>query len=238
MADLQVTNVFNTGDTVSATNFNTNYSDIVTYINNRNSGSSTWDAFYCTSATNVPLTANNSTGTQSIVQMKDNGTTVFEVFDGGIITMSSQTYGKITKTGDQSLSSDGTLITFTSEDQVGTSFSSSRFTCPSSGKYLVSVNACVSETTTAGVPLFTSSGFYVSKNGSQVYSQTCDNYQDGVPNFVVVNFNYTDILSLLAGDYIEAYANHTPYTGSGAETIRKATSVNRGPQFFSFAKLS
>jgi hypothetical protein len=45
MANVSVTNNFSAGTTAVASQVNTNFSDLVTYINNRNSGSSKWDSF-------------------------------------------------------------------------------------------------------------------------------------------------------------------------------------------------
>lgn len=44
MADLAVTNTFVAGTTAVASQVNQNFTDIITYVNNRNSGSSSWDA--------------------------------------------------------------------------------------------------------------------------------------------------------------------------------------------------
>jgi len=44
MASLCVTNSFSPGTTAVSSQVNTNFSDVTTYINNRNSGSSAWDA--------------------------------------------------------------------------------------------------------------------------------------------------------------------------------------------------
>lgn len=44
MSDLSVTNTFVPSTTAVASQVNTNFSDITTYINNRSSGSSKWDS--------------------------------------------------------------------------------------------------------------------------------------------------------------------------------------------------
>lgn len=86
MATLSVSNTFADGNTITAAGHNTNNSDIVNYINNRNSGSATWDAVSSASASNVPGTFNNSSGTQDILRCQDNGTSVLTVADGGATT--------------------------------------------------------------------------------------------------------------------------------------------------------
>ena len=89
MASLAVTNTLSSGATILASEHNTNYSDIVTYVNNRNSGSSSWDALYSLSTSTVPLRCDNSTGTQNIANFYDNGTEVLVIKDGGNIGIGS-----------------------------------------------------------------------------------------------------------------------------------------------------
>lgn len=83
MASVAVTNTFVAATTAVASEVNTNFSDLVNYINNRNSGSTSWDAIYTLSASTIPLIADNSSGTQAICSLRDNGSTVFTVVDGG-----------------------------------------------------------------------------------------------------------------------------------------------------------
>ena len=234
MADLQVTNTFVDGDTVSATNFNTNYSDIVTYVNNRNSGSSTWDSFYSTHATTVPLVANNSTGTQSIMQLKDNGTVIYEVFDGGVITQSGQIYGRATKTSDQVFTGlTDQKVTFAAVSQVGSAFSvsTSRFTCTANGKYLINVVMVHEHGGLIVDPA--SAPFYITKNGSLTFSQV--NVFPGSSGAAIISsFIYTDIVSLVVGDYFEVYSSDTYPVVSGAATIKSASTKT----YFDFVKLS
>jgi hypothetical protein len=85
-----VTYTFQNAATIVAAEHNTNFSDLVTYITNRNSGSTPWDALAVTSGTTiltnsggVPLTVNNSTGTDDIIRLQDNSTTLFSIADGG-----------------------------------------------------------------------------------------------------------------------------------------------------------
>lgn len=51
MSNLAVTNTFVSGNTIQSAQVNTNYSDIVTYINNRNAGTTSWDGLLSPSAT-------------------------------------------------------------------------------------------------------------------------------------------------------------------------------------------
>jgi hypothetical protein len=84
-----VTNTFSNGTTADASQVNTNFSDLVTYITNRNDGSSTWDRLLVTSSSAVPLIVNNSTGTANIANFQDNGTNVFQILDGGDVIMNT-----------------------------------------------------------------------------------------------------------------------------------------------------
>ena len=87
MAALTVTNTFAVNTTILSGAVNTNFTDITTYITNRNNGSATWDNCYVTNATSVPLQINNSTGTINIANFQDNGTNVFQIVDGGDVYM-------------------------------------------------------------------------------------------------------------------------------------------------------
>lgn len=214
MADLQVTNTFVDGDVVSATNFNTNYSDIVTYVNNRNSAAATWDAIYSTHGTNVPLTVNNSTGTQDIVQMKDNGTNVLQIPDGGIVNMPLQDFAHARKSGiDVYLGSGATKITTWSvQSQTQSNMDSTgKFTADSSGKYLISV--LVDRVTLSGTELVT---LYIYVNGSAVAKSI------GTSSATVSeSWSISDIRNLSANDYVEIYGSAPSgfAVGDGTGTI-------------------
>lgn len=222
MSDLSVTKTFISGEAVEAADFNTNYSDIVTYINNRNSGTATWDAMYGTSSTNVPLTANNSTGTQSIVQLKDNGTTVFEVFDGGFVTAPLQAFGRSTKSAAQALTTNTTLITFDTTSQNGSYVDASgKFTCPATGIYLIACS--LSFDTKAGGPAVLTPYAAIYKNGAEWArhsgTSTVGSQSPGISSLAI-----NDILSLTMNDTIEIYLVATdglsgsPQVYAGANT--------------------
>lgn len=91
MANVAVTNTFTAGTTAVASQVNTNFTDLVNYINNRNGGSATWDAVSISHTTNVPLICNNSTGTQNIANFQDNGTNVFSITDTAITCIINST---------------------------------------------------------------------------------------------------------------------------------------------------
>lgn len=87
MAVPSVTNTFSNNTTADASEVNTNFSDLVTYLSDRNDGSATWDRCLVTNASAVPMVVNNSTGTQNIVQFQDNGSVVLVIEDGGHTTV-------------------------------------------------------------------------------------------------------------------------------------------------------
>lgn len=61
--------------------------NIVSSLNDLNNTTTSWNAASISNGTStVPLTVSNSTGTQNIVNFKDNTTAVLSIADGGIIT--------------------------------------------------------------------------------------------------------------------------------------------------------
>jgi hypothetical protein len=54
--------------------------------NNHDSGTTKWQIVNAENASSTPLIANNSSGTQTIFEARDNGTAVFTVKDGGQLT--------------------------------------------------------------------------------------------------------------------------------------------------------
>lgn len=89
MSDVAVTNTFTNSTTADGNQVTTNFSDLVNYINARNTGSSTWDSLKVTSATAVPLVVNNSSGSSNIVNFQDNGSNVVTIPDGGGLTLAT-----------------------------------------------------------------------------------------------------------------------------------------------------
>lgn len=84
MASVSVTNTFAAATVISSSQVNANFTDIVNYINNRNSASSMWDSVSISNASSVPLIVNNSTGTQNIANFLDNGSVVFSITDAAL----------------------------------------------------------------------------------------------------------------------------------------------------------
>lgn len=232
MADLSVTHSFSDGDIVDATKFNTNYSDIVTYVNNRNAGSSTWDVFKVTRSGGVPLVVNNSSGTQSIVQIKDNGSTVFEVHDGGVVSASSQSFGRARRTSSQGTTTTGSdvLVLFPTNTSTQSEFDSNgKFTATLPGKYYVGVHLNINQSAVPGDDVFELKLF---KNGSVIASSKC--YLEGSINFTITQaFLIQDIISLASNDYLEVYINISSLGSGGLSALPIITG-----SFFEVMKLS
>lgn len=214
MTTLAVTNTLSNGATIQASEHNTNYSDIVTYINNRNSGSSTWDAFSTSSATNVPFIANNSTGTQDIARFQDNGTNVLLIENGGYVSMASQSGCRVFRnTSSQSLTN-STKVQFNGETyDTQSEFDSAtnyRFTATKDGIYYIS--AVVNITSPASAPQLD-----IFKNGSTIATYKAFNSGSGISHVIA------HVTSLVATDYIEIFVNAgasgTLVSGSGTSFL-------------------
>lgn len=214
MSSLSVSNIFTTG-IIDADKFNTNYSDIVTYVNNRNSGSATWDAAYCTSSTNVPITASNSTGTQDIAQFNDNGTIVGEIFDGGIISFPYQDYAK-SKTNGESYSSGPTIVSLGLVSQTHSSMSGSIFTAIAKGKYLVIVHV---DATIRGFSPFIGT-LFIYKNGAEYSRFAMPTTGSSAFDPLIIG----DIVDLSVSDYIQFY--YTPNSTDDLAGSASLTSFN------------
>ena len=198
MTALAVTNTLSNGATILASEHNTNYSDIVTYINDRNSGSSTWDAISVASASSVPLILNNSSGTQDIARFQDNGTNVFQLFDGGILTLASQSAARVYRNTSTQAIAGADKVEFNAESyDVKSEFdavTNYRFTATKTGKYLIT--STVNITTPSGPPIIS---IYI--NGVQVAFTTAVDDTSGVSHSI------SGIHALTAADYVEIFAN-------------------------------
>lgn len=198
MTTLAVTNTLSNGATIIASDHNTNYSDIVNYINNRNSGSATWDGCSVASGSVVPVILNNSSGTQDIFRAQDNGSNVMVIPDGGIITMGSQSAARAYRgTSNQTINSGSAVkVQFNAESyDVKSEFDSAtnfRFTATKTGKYLVSSTLGINS------PSAGTSTIYIYKNGSEFSRAT---YSMANVLFLTI----MDILALTATDYVEIF---------------------------------
>lgn len=207
MPELQVSTTFSDGEIISAANFNTNYSDIVTYINNRNSSSSSWDSFYVTHATNVPIVANNSTGTQDIARFQDNGTNVFQIVNGGILNMLGQPTISSYNSAAEAITSAEEIVPLNTERfDVSSEFNSLtyRYTATQPGKYLFILSGSANRDFTGAY----TPNMILKKNGSTV-SQTVSFQTGNVSRNPDGSFIHCDLVSLVAGDYIEFYSLST-----------------------------
>lgn len=198
MANLAVTNTLSNGATILASEHNTNYSDIVTYINNRNTGSSTWDAISVLSSSVVPLVINNSTGTQDIARFQDNGSNVVQVFDGGIITFASQSGARayrntstLSLSGDTKVEFNAETFDLQSEFDASTNF---RFTATKDGKYFVSSTLHIDSPASAPV-------IHIYVNGSSFVKSTSPGTTTNIAHSI------SHVLNLTATDYVEIFVN-------------------------------
>ncbi len=80
---------FSSGTTISSSQVNTNNSDITTWLNNRNTAVTTWDAISVLNATGTSLIVDNSSGGQRLVDFKTSGTTSFKIDNGGVCTITT-----------------------------------------------------------------------------------------------------------------------------------------------------
>lgn len=87
MANVAVTNTFTNGTTADASQVNTNFSDLVNFVNNRNTAVTSWDGFSVATASAVPAVIDNLTGANDVVRFKDNGSIVLSVSDNGNVVM-------------------------------------------------------------------------------------------------------------------------------------------------------
>lgn len=172
MASVAVTYTFSANTTAASAEVNQNYTDLVNYINNRNDGSATWDAVYVASASIDPVGRfNNSTGTNDILRCQDNGSNVFVVADGGIITQATQPSFNVTNSaGQTNVTGDGTnyTVVFNTEtfDQ-NADFGSNTFTAPVTGRYLltclITIQSLEAASTQCFVRIVTSNRSYVAQ---------------------------------------------------------------------------
>lgn len=94
MPNLSTTYSFTPNTVASSSEVNGNFSDIVNYINNRNSASATWDSVSISNSSSVPLIVNNSSGSNNIANFQDNGSNVFTIADGAaVMTLNSTGLG-------------------------------------------------------------------------------------------------------------------------------------------------
>lgn len=202
MSNLSVTNTFLDNTTCVASEHNTNFSDIQTYVNNRNSAAADWERAAIVSSLRVPLSIDNLGGTQSLFQGKDNGTIVYEIFKTGIISITNQSGFRAYKnSGVQAIAVSTTeKITFDAETydvQSEYDTATSRFTCTKAGKYLILSNILSSVSKSPGIRTH----LYV--NGV-LYSTAGFDRQNSIALYTL-GMCFLDIVNLAVGDYIEIY---------------------------------
>jgi len=213
MTNLAVTNTFVSGAIITASGHNTNYSDIVNYINNRNTAVASWDGVSVASSTIVPLTVDNGTGTQNIFEVLDNGAGVLVVKDGGYVDMAGQPRVRAYRSSNQSISAGTGQVTFNAEtyDLKG-EFAAGVYTAGHTGLYLFTATVAVSIGATDVIQLT------LIKNGVTAVAATFVPAVSGVTPSVCV----ADIQSMTAADTMEVSltcTNNMTVTGTEFQTF-------------------
>ena len=80
-----VTNTLANGNTVDGPQLNTNFSDLITYVSNRNDGSAVWDRVLVTNSSSVPLIVNQTGISANIANFQNNGTNYVQITNAGDI---------------------------------------------------------------------------------------------------------------------------------------------------------
>ena len=199
MASVAVTNTFSANTIASASEVNTNFTDITSFINNRNTGATVWDGLKVTSLNSPSVTINNSTSGSNILICQDNGAEVLNVHNGGA-TVCTATAG-------------GASIAFTANNSTSTG---APFVAQDNGTAVLTVNDGGGTLITAtpggsSAPLTinnsTSSGsiFIAQANGSTIFTLSSTgalthtaaatfNSASGTSNFQVKSVNQSNML--------------------------------------------
>ena len=161
MAAPTVTNTFAANTLIQSGQANTNFSDLVTYISNRNDATATWDRVSVSSSSAVPLIVNNSTGTSDIANFQDNGTNIFRIIDGGNVYMNATKKLYFDGGTDSYITeSSGNKIRTVANDAVGFDVTDTFVAVPAANElyldggidtYIVQVSADTIDIATAGV---------------------------------------------------------------------------------------
>ena len=216
MTDSSTSYVFSNGQKILAAEHNQNFSDLAAYLNSRNAGTSKWDLVRIKHETNVPIIADNSTGTQDIAQFKDNGVTVYNVADSGIWDSPAQSFVSVRNTTNEWTGDSEQFVLFTAPDiDTQSEFSQAvpytTFTSKSSGKYLIRSNL-YTQVASGHLSYPSSTILTLKKNGSAVSSAT--SYEWAVNTFVSQNYTQlSDFVNLSVGDYLGLYVTVAPGLG-------------------------
>lgn len=230
MTELAISNTFQEEELFDHAKWNTNYSDIVDYLNERNEATTTWDAFRIYRTDGVGLTVNNGSGSFSVCELRDNGTSYFTIDDGGTINAPGQVWGRMYLSSNANFVTIGpNKVSFTSYSQSVSVFDGAgKFTCPVSGKYLISGTLYLDYSASSGA-LGYNFVTYIYKNGSSVMQKMHMFYLNDAPIFSIP---FCDIVNLSTSDTIEIYYS----TGLAAGTISGDGSGTRS--YCNFMKLS
>jgi hypothetical protein len=74
---------------LTASDLNSEYNNIVNYLNNADAGSTTWSRVLVTNSSAIPLVVNNSTGSVDIANFQANGANKFRLDSVGAATFAS-----------------------------------------------------------------------------------------------------------------------------------------------------
>lgn len=116
-------------------------------------------------ATTVPLTANNSSGTQNIAEFKDNGSTVWSIADGGNLVSATK---KITGLAAGSANGDAVRFEQLKVIQIVTATSTSTFTTSSTSFTNTNLSCSITPTSASNKIIVIATGTLYSNNASGV----------------------------------------------------------------------
>jgi hypothetical protein len=88
--------VFQSNTVARAADVETDMAAVFAAHNNHDTGTSEWQRVLATNASNPPIVANNSTGTNNIFEAHDNGSAVFSIEDGGTVSVDPGGTNKVT----------------------------------------------------------------------------------------------------------------------------------------------
>lgn len=131
MSNVSVTNTFTAGTTAVAADVNTNFSDLVTWLNNRNGATTSWDGFSLASTAQMKLTKTSnqlvfgSSNTTTLSATAPSASRIVTIPDPGADASFVMTQGAQTIAGAKTFSDDavfsGNLYTVNWTDYTATS---------------------------------------------------------------------------------------------------------------------
>jgi len=86
MATISRVTTWSSGQILKAADLNGEFNNITNYLNNADSGATTWNRVLVTNASSVPLVISNSSGSQDVADFQVNGTNKVTINGTGVIT--------------------------------------------------------------------------------------------------------------------------------------------------------